>query len=321
VSQARSPRPLVEQVALDAVERHWAVKAVPIVTRRHARVAADRAWETVRDTHRVDAHRVDAHRVEGGATLARRLTKGEAGEIATVADAYERAANEARQAVIVEGMADATEARAMLRAAAAECFRLTRALPLETSGGHAWDAVRVAAFGVLGDAGAELRAWADHASAALHDPALPESTAAVVEQLPWDEALRYLLPKVWLALLREPGAHETEAPFEALGLLREARADAEARQVLELAAADAAHLQLALAGLYGVADAAAALVSHIRRTMRDDVTEWLDRAFVTARAAVPASTPLGRALPWVQLAAALIARRQSTQIALPGLLP
>ena len=81
MSQARSPRPLVEQVALDAVERHWAVKAVPIVTRRHARVAADRAWETVRDTHRV----------EGGATLARRLTKGEAGEIATVADAYERA--------------------------------------------------------------------------------------------------------------------------------------------------------------------------------------------------------------------------------------
>jgi hypothetical protein len=205
---------------------------------------------------------------------------------------------------------------------------VTRALPFQVGVDHAWDLVRVMALAVLGDAGADRSAWVDHAEHALRNAAADPRAgsqplhAQLSQHAPrtWSEVLQQVLPQVWLALLREPAMHDVDAPFEALGRLREQRAEAEARQLSELAAADAAHLQLALAGLYGVAEAAAVLVTHMRRTMRSDVTERLDLAFTTARAAVPASTPLGRALPWLQLAAMLIARRQSAQIALPGLL-
>ena len=306
MSQARSPRPLAEQAAHDAVERHWAVAAVPLATRRRARLAADRAWEAVVQPNATNA-----------APLGRRLTKSEATEIVTVAGAYERAAHEALQAVLAEGIVDGSAARAMLRVAALECFRLSRVLP--TDADHAWDLVRITALAVLGDAGVDRGAWADHAERVLRETATGPLAVTLTERR-WHDVLQQELPRVWIALLRESALHDLDAPFETLGQLREQRAGAEARQMSELAAADAAHLQLALAGLYGVAEAAAILVTHVRRTMRSDVTDRLDHAFTTARAAVPASTALGRTLPWLQLAATLIARRQSAQIALPGLL-
>lgn len=312
MSQAGSPRPLAEQAAHDAVERHWAVAALSVVTRRQARVAADRAWEGLHEPLHGDGARA--------APLGRRLTTSEAANVATVADAYERAAGEARHLALLADAAEGSAAHAMLRLAAGESFRFARVLPYAAVGTAAWDLVRVAALAVLGDVGVERRAWIDHAERLLRDVATPADTLDALAPRTWDAELHLRLPSIWLALLREPGAHGLDAPFEALGRLRELRADAEARQLSELAATDAAHLQLALAGLYGVADAAATLVAHMRRTMRQDVTTQLDAAFTTARATVPASTPLGRALPWMQLAATVIARRQSAQIALPGLL-
>ena len=253
-------------------------------------------------------------------SLGRRLTKSETQEIVVATDAYERAANDARQAVLAEGNSELTEARMMLRVAAAESFRLARVLPLDAERSAAWTLVRIASLGVIGEVGIDYRAWADHADRLLADGLSLHTPASVLEQMPWDEVLRELLPRIWLALLRQPLADATEAPFEALGRLREMRADAEARQMSELAAADAAHLQLTLAGLYGVAEAAATLVSHIRRATHARVDDRLTDAFVAARGVVPAASALGRALPWLHFAALLIARRQSAQIALPGLL-
>ena len=312
MSQAGSPRPLAEQAARDAVERHWAVAALPVVARRQARVAADRAWEGMREPLSGANARATP--------LARRLTKSEAARVATAAEAYERAAADARHAALLGDATEGSSGPAILRIAAGESFRLARALPSAATGTSTWDLVRVAALAVVGDVDAERRAWIDHAERLLRDVATPADTVPVLAPLAWDAELQLQLPSIWLALLREPGAHDLDVPFEALGRLREQRADAEARQLSALAATDAAHLQLALAGLYGVADAAATLVVHMRRTMRQDVTAQLDAAFTTARAAVLASTPLGRALPWMQLAATRIARRQSAQIALPGLL-
>lgn len=322
MSTARSPLVLAEQSARDAVDRHWAVKALPVATRRRARVAADRAW--------------DALRAPGGAEpMARRATKGELLEIGTVAEAYERAAHEARQAILaqhgnepgVAGAGDAREgselreARVMLRVAAAECFRLMRVLPLDPPGTPAWQAVRVAALGVLGDVGAELHAWGELVARVAPAPPLPELVLLHAEERRWDEALRHVLPPIWMALLLAAPGDAIEAPFEALGRLRELRGDAEARLVTSLSANDAAHAQLALAGLYGVAEGAATLVAHLRRTMlADAVVARLSTAFTTARAGIGTTTPLGRTLPWLQLAAVQIARRQSVQIALPGLL-
>lgn len=313
---------LAEQSARDAVDRHWAVKAIPVAARRRARVAADRAW--------------DALRAPGGAEpMARRASKGEVLEIGTVAEAYERAAHEARQAVLAQhgiepgsaGAGDAREgselreARVMLRVAAAECFRLVRVLPLDPPATPAWQAVRVAALGVLGDVGHELHAWGEVVARVAPLPPLPELVLLLAEERRWDEALRHALPPIWLALLLAGSAEATEPAFEALGRLRELRGDAEARLVTTLSASDAAHAQLALAGLYGVAEGAATLVAHLRRTMlADTVVARLSSAFTTARAGVGITTPLGRALPWLQLAAIQVARRQSVQMALPGLL-
>lgn len=326
LSSARSPLLVADQAARDAVERHWAVKAIPLATRRKARVAAERAWEALG----AEAGDGEEH------SLARRVTKGELLEIGTLAEAYERAAHDARQAVLAElamGAGDDTaplrvaaaggagESRAMLRVAAAESFRLTRVLPLDAAGIPAWQAVRVAAFGTLGDVGAELAAFARFVARVLPMPPLPEHVMLLADEQRWDDVLRLVLPPVWLALLQQPVGDATEPPFEALGRLREMRDDGEARLLAELSATDAAHRQLALSGLYGLADAAATLVTHMRRTMPlERVTARLDEAFATARGTVAVATPLGRTLPWLQVAASLIARRQSAQIALPGLL-
>src|SRR3954469_24475680 len=128
LSSARSPLLVADQAARDAVERHWAVKAIPLATRRKARVAAERAWEALG----AEVGDGEEH------ALARRVTKGELLEIGTLAEAYERAAHDARQAVLAElamGAGDDTaqlrvaagggagESRAMLRVAAAESFR------------------------------------------------------------------------------------------------------------------------------------------------------------------------------------------------------
>jgi hypothetical protein len=290
-------------VMLDSVDRHWAVAAISAADRTLARQSADAAWTALHDEG------VDGRRAQ--------LKKPAAALIANLATAYDRAGIDRVEALRHAGLDPAPEgsgrADAELEAAAANAFALYRALP--QPGGaepvHLFEALRVAAVGVVGAAGRALSEWVT-----LVRPTLVLAPAA---ETPWDAMLAARLTAVWLDLLVEPGPESVERAFETLGWLREARAVGEAVLLVRLPTAEAQQMRLHLNTLYSLADAAVALTLHMRRGPLADTPARLVGAFDRARAVTASETALDGTLLWLYAAAQRVAARQTAQMMLPGL--
>jgi len=285
---------------LDAVERHWAVSAISPGDRTLARSAADAAWAGLVE--------------EGPGSRRARLSKSQAGLVAQLATAYDRAAVERIDASAVdagEGVRDRSNVE--IEAAAAHAFTLYRALPItgDDEPARLVHALRVTAVGVVGGARQTLPRWLD-----LTLPSLP------LEPRPtdtWDATLRMRLTAVWLDLLREGTPEAIERAFETLGRLREARGEQEALLLLSLPTAQAQQMRLHLEVLYALADAAIVLTLHGRRGPLPDVPVRLAHAFDHARAVTAGETALDGMLLWVREAAHRVAARRIAQLVLPGI--
>lgn len=294
-------RPSREQrEAREALERHWAVAALPAPERAAALVAADRAWEGM-----------DAV----GAPSGRRLSTSERELVERAADAWERAALDRIGTVLGERPSDASAARTELAVAAQLTFRLRRVLPLpgeERAAHHL--ALRLAAMAVVADDAAAFAHWRAQAGARL-----PLDTPPA---LAWEATMRRAVARALLDLLAPPAglaaADVVDECFEVLGELRELRAVRESEYLLALPTAEADLGRTQLIALYTLANVAATLVVHARRGPFAETPARI-AADLGALRSLAAGT-LDRLIPWLQVAAEQVAARQGAQIPLPGLL-
>jgi len=284
----------------EAVERHWAVAALPGEERARALTAAERAWEAL------DLEHADA------TPLARRLAAAERELVLRAADAYERAALERLDTLLGATVPARDELRAELRLAAAQTFRLRRVLPLpDDEAAAAWHALRLAAMAIVAEQPAAFSRWRSTSGARLPLETPPS--------LPWDATMRRAVTRVFLDLLERSGSGEAiEEAFEVLGALRELRDARENEYLSELPTADAEYGRHALVVLYTLANAAATLVVHARRGPFDETLPRLAHDFTRLRQS--AVGELDRLVPWLHVASELVAARQGMQIPLPGLL-
>jgi hypothetical protein len=284
----------------DAIERHWAVAALPADERTRALAAAERAWEAI------DLELADA------APLARRLSPTERELVERAADAYERAALDRVNALLGDDVAASDDARGELRVAAAQAFKLRRVLPPpDDETGAAYHALRLAAMALVADQLVPFARW--RASA---ESRLPLDTPAT---LPWDATMRRAVTRVFLDLLEHSARSDVvEEAFEVLGSLRELRDVRENEYLSALPTADAEYGRHALVVLYTLANAAATLVVHARRGPFVETLPRLAHDF--ARLRQSAIGPLDRLVPWLHVASEMVAARQGMQIPLPGLL-
>ncbi|HYD51216.1 MAG TPA: hypothetical protein VEA99_01265 [Gemmatimonadaceae bacterium] len=284
----------------EAIERHWAVAALPAEERTRALAAAERAWEAL------DLELADA------APLARRLSTTERELVERTADAYERAALDRVEVLLADDATPTDETRTELRLAAAHAFKLRRVLPPpDDEASAAYHALRVAAIALVADQLAAFARW--RASAASR---LPLETPPT---LPWDATMRRAVTRVFLDLVEHSDRSDAvEESFEVLGALRELRDVRENEFLSALPTADAEYGRHALVVLYTLANAAATLVVHARRGPFVETLPRLAHDFTRLRQS--AIGPLDRLVPWLHLASELVAARQGMQIPLPGLL-
>jgi hypothetical protein len=290
------------EAAIQRVERHWAVAAMSADERRLAAADAEQAWRRL------------VAGPSAGATP--RLARDEL--VSTLAGAYERAALERVPSVVATlraggagGGEAAALARAELEVAARQAFVLARVLPLPPPDHPDRDfhVLRVAAMGAVGDSSAVVDRWLD---------AVAPGEPLAVDSAPWDRALRSQLAGVWLDLLRGPTGARVERAFETIGALREEQAPREAAALVDLSTARAQQVRVQLFALYHLADAAAALVVHLRRGRRPDTVARIADALERARTVTVAHQAFDVALQWLTAAGALLAEGASDQIELPG---
>lgn len=283
----------------EAVERHWAVAALPDDERARASAAAERAWESL------DGERSDA-------PLARRLSASERELVERAADAYERAALDRLGSLLADDRRVTDDLRAELRVAAIQTFKLRRVLPMpEDEASAAYHAMRLASMAALADQMTAFSRWRAAAEARL-----PLETPPA---LPWDATMRRAVTRVFLDLLEHPQRAEVvDEAFEVLGGLRELRDVREAEFLSELPTVDAEYGRHQLVVLYTLANAAATLVVHARRGPFTETVPRLAHDFGQLRQ--NAIGALDRLVPWLHAAVEQTATRQGAQIPLPGLL-
>lgn len=268
--------------------------------RRRATEAAHRAWE-----HIVAPRRLGA--------AGRLLTRGETADVELLAAALEHEAVERLEATRRPG-GDGARKREDLRVAAHHAFEMLRVLPLPADGDAELEfhVLRVVSLALVAEEHADLALWLRHVEGAAR--------VAALDAARWDAELRRETALAWLELLDPQGVDGIERAFERIGRLREARLAREPELLTGLALADAQHMRLELAALYGLAGAAATLVAHLRRAPRAETLRELERHFETVRGVSFGRGPLDPALPWIEAAAELVARRHGSQLPLPGML-
>lgn len=268
--------------------------------RRRATEAAHRAWEHVISPRQLGA-------------IGRLLTRGETADVELLLAGLEHEAIERLEAARRPG-GDAARKRDDLRIAAQRVFELLRVLPLPAEGDAELEfhVLRVVSLALVAELHGDLALWLRHAEAAARIAALDATR--------WDAELRRETTLAWLELLDPHGADGLEHAFERIGRLREARFAREPELLSGLALADAQQMRLELAGLYGLAGAAATLVAHLRRAPRAETLRELERHFETVRGVSFGRGALDPALPWIEEAAIVIARRHGSQLPLPGLM-
>lgn len=291
-----------DRATRDAVERSWAVAALEQQLRLRARTAATLAWDRLAEPHRTRS-------------TGRLLTRPEIADIELVAQAYERAGLERIETLRREGAGASHRMRQELRVAAAELFEHLRVLPLPQpmNPDGFMHAMRIAAIAVVADRQSELAVW-------TRATGLELAHGEWTTDEGWDAQLRAAVALTWLDLLSGPTPDAVERAFDRLGTLRELRPLRENELLAVLPLAGAQHMRLHLIALYGLAEAAAALVLHLRRGPHPRVFAQLAKHLDGVLATTTGDTAFDRLVPWLHAGAETIAARQSAQIPLPGLL-
>ena len=111
--------------------------------------------------------------------------------------------------LVVDRLADEPERLALMRGAAADAFRLLRALSIDddpmAAGSHL---LRASALAVLGDRGADAARWLRSLEAGNHWPCLP------LDSTDWGERCRAALTDAWLRIIRKQGWADRDAVLE-----------------------------------------------------------------------------------------------------------
>lgn len=315
----------LERTIFEAVDAHWAVRALPARDRSRALQLAEQLWRahTTRVADRSpDARGADADRTRGrnGSHVAADATSSADADgdlddetlMSELATAYERAALERASSLVIVGDADESpRLRDEMAAASHHAFVLERVLPLPSpsDGFGAYRILKVASLAVISGGLRELDEWLGQ---------LRTSSPPSDER--WDATLRRELVDIWLALLRGPASARAERAFDLLGALREQRDAREDAFLASLPLTNAQAMRLHLFALYCVADAAATLTLHCRRGPFADTSERVSRQFLQARDAAAGDLALDDAIQWLALAAVQVAEHQTTQIEIPGLI-
>lgn len=154
----------------------------------------------------------------------------------------------------LENITDNEEKQNELKTAAADAFRLLRALPQPT---ETLDAgmflLRASALAVLGDRGSDAARWMSKNPW----PALP------IDSDDWSERTWATIIDIWLRLIRKKGWSDRDAVLERIARLRDAQSDFEKNYLDRQEPAHAKAAALELIGLYHLAKAAEIFAHYI----------------------------------------------------------
>lgn len=158
----------------------------------------------------------------------------------------------------VDRLTDGPDRRALGRAAAADAFRLLRALPIPESGMEAGShLLRASALAVLGDRGADAARWLRALEAERAWPSLP------IDSSNWGERCRATLTDTWLRLVRKKGWSDRDTVLEHVAALRSAQQEFERDYLHALSPLEAKRSALELIAIYHLAKAADVLANFI----------------------------------------------------------
>ena len=185
--------------------------------------------------------------------------------------------------LVVDRLTEDPDRLKLMRGAAADAFRLLRALPLAENGMQMGShPLRAAALAVLGDRGADAARWLRSLAAADQWPDLPLDSAD------WGERCRATLTDVWLRLVRKQGWSDRDAVLERVAALRESQEQFERTYLQSFDPLEAKRSALELIALYHLAKAADILAHFITDGVVDgnhQVQQLLDSHFDRAIAA------------------------------------
>lgn len=183
----------------------------------------------------------------------------------------------------VERLSEDPERLGAMRTAAADAFRLLRALPLPelpmAAGNHL---LRASALAVLGDRGADAARWLRALDAAGRWPVFP------LESPDWGERCRATICDVWLRLVRKQGWSDRDTVLELVAALRASQQSFERNYLQRFDLRKAQGSALELVALYHLAKAADILAHFITDGVVDgdhQVQLLLDTHFDRALAA------------------------------------
>lgn len=271
----------------DALEQHWAVRAIEPARHRLALSTARRLLD------------------EGGAADARPLTPPEYSALSDVATAYDVAVQELvlRETASAPLLALAQQLRASARTALLLRLALRRASTAETP--TAIDALHRSALAVVAEQ--PERVERDVA------PNVPDDSGDTLA------LIRARAAAVWCGLLAPDVRGRLPRLIAEIAALREALTGIPARRPAgETAAERDARARNAFGrqAVAAVVDAAAELASYLRHGEHVDAVPRLARHLRTARMSAPGDPALRIALAWLVLAAAVTANEQTRQLSL-----
>ncbi|MDR2209475.1 MAG: DEAD/DEAH box helicase, partial [Azoarcus sp.] len=171
----------------------------------------------------------------------------------------------------------------LLRAAAADAFRLLRVLPLsETPMAAATHLLRASMLAVIGDRGADAARWLRTLEDKQQWPALP------LDSHNWGERCRATLTDIWLRLVRKKGWDDRDAVLEQVAALRTTQQEFEREYLGSFDPLEAKRSALELITIYHLAKAADVLAHFITDGVVEDsyqIQPLLDSHFDRAIAA------------------------------------
>jgi hypothetical protein len=158
----------------------------------------------------------------------------------------------------IDRLADDPERRAPVRGAAADAFRLLRALPLpETAMERGTHLLRASALAVIGDRGADAARWLRALESEGVWPELPLASGN------WGQRCQATLTDTWLRLMRKKGWDDRDAVLARVAALRGAQQDFERTYLHSFDSLAAKRSALELIAIYHLAKAADVLAHFI----------------------------------------------------------
>ncbi len=296
---AHASRPPLSSEALEVLDRHWAVAAMPAADRARAIRIAEARWSAIDQAKRGRGRPPKVEDDGGGASAD--------AAIHDLATAYEIAALDALQDFFSDRVDLVSgRRRAQVETGAARAFTLYRVLPLpeDDRAARVLRVVRVAALAVVGRYRGDLERWLDAEQDQLRLAAGPGDS--------WEEVLRGGVAGAWVELLRPPSPEAAERAYEMLGALRESRTVHERRD-------PAAAKNPRLFPLLKLADAAVALTLDARRGPLSGTLAQVAGHLGEARTGTVGDVSLETLLRWLHAAAQVLTQQQTAQTELAGL--